>query len=48
MKTIVLSDNTWIDGKFYLRGEIVIVPLDWQENIKQVLKEGPDDEQPTQ
>jgi len=39
MKTIVLSEDTWIDGKLYRKGEIVMVPNNWTENIKEVLKE---------
>ena len=36
-KVIILSEDTVIDDKLYKRGEIIPVPDDYNENIKEVV-----------
>ena len=36
-KVIILSEDTWIDDKLYRKGEIIPVPDDFNQNIKEVV-----------
>jgi hypothetical protein len=36
-KTIILSEDTEINGTLYLKNQVVVVPDDWATNIKSVI-----------
>lgn len=37
MKTIILSDDTVVDGALYEQGQVVVVPDDFNTNIRRVV-----------
>jgi len=38
MKTIILSADTVINGTFYRKREVVVVPDEWNTNIRTVVR----------